>query len=248
MKKMKWFENWFDSKYYQILYKNRNQEEAKLLIDNLINKFKPNKYSCFLDLCCGNGRHATYLNKQGFKVDGVDLSDKSLNIARKNKNQNLNFYCEDMREYVKNNKYDFILNLFTSFGYFETKQDNLRVIKNSCKSLKINGYFIIDFFNSEIIKKNIIEKEIKIINDIIFKINKSYDKEFIYKQIEINDKGSKYTFTEKVRLLNKSSFIDLSKGLNLRLEETFGDYYLNPFNELNSDRLIIVFKKINNYE
>ena len=63
---MVWFKNWFDSKYYHILYKNRNHTEAILLIDNLLKKINPPKNSTFLDLACGTGMFAFKLKKHQF--------------------------------------------------------------------------------------------------------------------------------------------------------------------------------------
>ena len=240
---MNWFKNWFDSPYYHLLYKHRDQIEANYFLDNLIQKLKPDPQSFFLDLGCGNGRHAKYLNKHGFKVDGVDLSKESLKKAIKHQNENLCFYHRDMREYIEKNKYDFIINLFTSFGYFENEQDNFKIFQNISQSLKSHGYIIIDFFNSKKIVKNLVAKETKIINDIVFNITKSHDNKFVYKEIVIHDRENKYTFTEKVRLFKKKDFIFLTKGLNLQLTETYGDYKLNYFNPIKSDRLILIFKK-----
>ena len=61
----KWFENWFDSPYYHILYQNRNDDEAKFFIDNLCAYLKPSLNDTLLDVACGRGRHAIYLNKKG---------------------------------------------------------------------------------------------------------------------------------------------------------------------------------------
>ena len=240
---MVWFKNWFDSKYYHILYKNRNHTEAILLIDNLLKKINPPKNSTFLDLACGTGRHAIYLNQKGFNVEGVDLSKKSLEKARKNENKNLKFYFKDIRDFTQNNKYNFVLNLFTSFGYFENEKDNRKVFKNVQKSLKKDGLFIIDFFNVQKVISAIKNHETKKIDDITFKIHKTYDKDFVYKKICITDKKNKHTFTEKVRLINKNQFIDYTKDLNMKLLKTFGDYHLNDYHETNSERLLLVFQK-----
>ena len=141
---MNWFENWFDSKYYHILYKKRDFQEAAILIDNLLKIINPAENSFFLDLGCGSGRHSIYLNQKGFHVDGVDLSKKSLKQAEEHQNEKLKFYLKDMRDFCFQNKYDIIINLFTSFGYFEDDEDNKKVFSNMEKSLKINGYFIMD--------------------------------------------------------------------------------------------------------
>ena len=153
---MKWFESWFNSKYYHILYKKRDYSEAALFIDNILKSFQPPKNTKFLDLGCGSGRHSVYLNQKGFYVDGMDLSKKSLDYAKKHENDQLKFYLKDMRKFKINEKYDFVLNLFTSFGYFEDDNDNKNVFKNISQSLKPKGHLIIDFLNAEKVVKGLL--------------------------------------------------------------------------------------------
>jgi len=240
---MNWFENWFDSNYYHILYKNRDSGEARLLIDSILNKIKPIKNASFLDLGCGSGRHAIYLNKQGFYVDGLDLSKKSLTQAKQYENKKMQFFQKDMRDLNYQNKYDVIINLFTSFGYFEKESDNRQVFRNISEALKDKGYFIIDFLNSKKIIHNLKHNEIKKIDNITFKISRRHDNKFVYKNIYITDKKNNYTFTEKVRLIKEEEFVNYSKNLHMKLINTFGDYNLNKYEEKLSDRLIMIFQK-----
>ena len=78
--KKQWFELWFDSPLYHILYKHRNQDEANHFIDNVIKKLEID-YGKILDLACGKGRHAYYLAQKGFDTIGVDLSPESIQYA-----------------------------------------------------------------------------------------------------------------------------------------------------------------------
>ena len=191
---MEWFKSWFDSKYYHILYKNRNTQEAHFLIKNLVNLLIPDKNSLFLDLGCGSGRHSIELNKMGYKVDGIDLSTKSLEIAKPFENSRLKFIRADFRKLDFENKYDFILNLFTSFGYFDKENEHAQVFKQIFKSLKNNGHFVIDFLNTKKAVKNISKtnpQQTIHIDNIEFRIKKTYDNNFIYKNIEIVDSGKK---------------------------------------------------------
>ena len=66
---MSWFTNWFDSPYYHILYKNRDEKEAQVFIDNLIEKLQLKKSSKLIDIACGKGRHASYFNKKEMTVN-----------------------------------------------------------------------------------------------------------------------------------------------------------------------------------
>ena len=83
---MSWFVNWFDSPYYHTLYKNRDEKEAQVFIDNLVHHLQIKKGSKLIDIACGKGRHATYFNSLGLDVVGVDLSPNSIASAKKNEN------------------------------------------------------------------------------------------------------------------------------------------------------------------
>ena len=246
---MEWFKSWFDSKYYHILYKNRNTQEAHFLIKNLVNLLIPDKNSLILDLGCGSGRHSIELNKMGYKVDGIDLSTKSLEIAKPFENSRLKFIRADFRKLDFENKYDIILNLFTSFGYFDKENEHAQVFKQIFKSLKNNGHFVIDFLNTKKAVKNISKtnpQQTIHIDNIEFRIKKTHDNNFIYKNIEIVDSGKKISFSEKVKIITLDKFLKYFDGLNIHLEYQFGDYKLSNFDENNSDRLILIFKKKNN--
>ena len=118
-----------------------------------------------------------------------------------------------MRDYCKTRKYDVILNLFTSFGYFDDDNDNMKILKNIEQSLKQNGYLIIDFLNAKKVIKQLPITENKKIDNILFEIKKTHDNNFVYKEITILDKKNSYTFTEKVKLIDKEGFINYTKRL-----------------------------------
>ena len=89
-----------------------------------------------------------------------------------------------MRDLKEKNKYNYVLNLFTSFGYFDNKKDNQIVIQSISKSLKKNGVFIIDFINMKFWLKNILKKETKTVKNIDFNITKYRNQKFLYKNIQ----------------------------------------------------------------
>ena len=76
-----WFESWFDTKYYHLLYKDRNEDEARTFISNLISDLNVSHDSKILDLCCGKGRHSKFLNSKGYHVVGADLSNQSIEFG-----------------------------------------------------------------------------------------------------------------------------------------------------------------------
>jgi SAM-dependent methyltransferase len=238
-----WFEDWFDSKFYHILYKDRNDSEAKKFIDNLIYFLTPNKNDSFCDVACGKGRHSIYINKLGYLIDGFDLSENSILEAKGNESQNLRFYVNDIRIPLKKDNYNFAFNLFTSFGYFENESDNQKSINAIADSLKSDGVLVLDFMNCNKTIKNLTQTETKIIDTIEFNISRAVIEGYIIKSISFKHNNTDYVFQEKVKVISLEVFKSYFDTANLKIESTFGDYNLNPFDLDNSDRLILVARK-----
>ena len=236
-----WFSTWFDSPYYHILYKNRNEEEAQVFMDNITNYLNMPENGTILDLACGKGRHSIYLNKLGYQVTGVDLSENSIAIANESSNESLQFKTHDMREPV-NETYDAVFNLFTSFGYFDTYEDNIKTLKAIKDSINEYGFGVIDFFNADFIIENLVAEETKQIDGITFNIKRFVENKKIIKEIRFEDKGETYNFTEKVSAFTLSDFEAMMEEAGIYLLEIFGDYKLKKFYKTQSERLIMIFK------
>jgi len=234
-----WYASWFDTPFYHILYKNRDYSEAGNFMENLITFLHLQKNDEILDLACGKGRHSKYLNELGFIVTGIDLSPKSIAFAKQFENESLKFEEHDMR-IPYSNKFDAVLNLFTSFGYFENEEDNLKTIKAIKSELKPNGFGVIDFLNAEYVKRNLVPFETKTIDGIKFHINRAIIDGFIVKKIQFNHKKKDYTFQERVKAISLSDFNDCFRDADVELLYCFGDYQLNDFNEELSERLILI--------
>lgn len=242
---MNWFENWFNSKYYHILYKNRDHKEAVFFLDNIIKNININN-GRILDVACGKGRHAKYLNHLGFNVTGIDLSKNSIEFANKDSNENLKYFVHDMRSVFKKNHFDLVTNLFTSFGYFENQEDEQTTINAMSNNLKEGGLLLIDFMNVKKVISSLVTSESKEIDGIKFLIERKYDENHIIKKIIIKDQDSDLNFEEKVRALTLYDFDVMLKKANMKIVDLFGDYSLNEFNAIDSDRLIIISRKLNN--
>lgn len=239
-----WFQNWFNSPYYHILYKQRDNEEAEFFIDNLCDFLQPEPSSKMLDIACGKGRHAIYLNKKGYDVTGIDLSLNSIKYARQFENKHLNFFVHDMRKLFYINYFDFTFNLFTSFGYFQTDKEHINTLKMFRKSLKPDGKLVLDYMNSQKIINGLVEREQKEIDGIMFHISRSVKNGKIIKTIDFNHNGTDYSFKEEVRDFKLADFQYLFEAAGLKITHTFGDYQLNSFNTDLSDRLIFICSKL----
>ena len=242
-----WFSTWFDSKYYPILYQHRNDEEAKKFIDHLL-EFLPKKdHADWLDLACGNGRHAIYLAKKGFKVTGLDLSPNAIQHAKNTSNElglNVEFDVHDMRQSLSPKQFDFIFNLFTSFGYFSSQEEEIETLQSINHALRTpSSYLVIDFLNARKVIDGIVPRETKVINEIEFKLKRYVKNKKVIKEIQINDHGRSSQFEESVNLLFEEDFKFLFDQVGLNVKHTFGNYYLDPFDIKTSDRLIMICQK-----
>lgn len=238
-----WFEEWFDTPFYHILYKNRDDNEAKRFIDALDAKLNFSTKGKILDLACGKGRHSIYLNSKGYDVVGVDLSDNNVSYARKFANNRLHFYPHDMREVFCPNMFGVVVNLFTSFGYFSNDGENQQAILSVAEDLKPNGLFILDYMNSNKAIRELHDYT-KVEEGIEFKITKEWVDGFIYKHIRFEFEHQNFHFVEKVKTITLADFQQFFKAANLEILHTWGDYQLTPFDVETSNRLILVAKKI----
>jgi SAM-dependent methyltransferase len=236
-----WFASWFDTPYYHILYKDRNYREAQIFMDNLTHYLNLPEHAKVLDLACGKGRHSIYLNQLGFTVLGVDLSENSIEIASKNANETLHFQIHDMREPFEE-QFDAVFNLFTSFGYFDNDEDNLKTLIAIKESLSDYGFAVIDFMNVPFVLDNLIAEETKTVDEIDFHLKRYLKDGFIIKEIDFEDKGEKFHYDEKVRALTLDDFTKMMDEAGIYLLDTFGDYKLKKYHKNTSERLIMIFK------
>jgi SAM-dependent methyltransferase len=243
MDKKEWFESWFDAEYYHILYQHRDDKDARIFIDNIIAHLKLPAFTEVIDVACGKGRHARLLHKKGLNVTGTDLSTNSIEFAKQYEQNGLTFLVNDMRQPLAK-EFGVIFNLFTSFGYFRSKEENIKVLEAFKHMLAENGAIIIDFFNAHKVVADIIPEENKCLNGITFHITRYIDGTDIVKKIRVFDADQSREFEERVQLLYLDHFMDLCKQAQLTIDETFGNYHLQPYSELNSERLIMVLRHV----
>jgi hypothetical protein len=141
-----------------------------------------------------------------------------------------------------NQKFDAVFNLFTSFGYFENDEDNLKTIKAIKEDLNDFGFGVIDFMNSNHVIEYLIPEDSKTIQNIKF-YQKRYVKDcYIYKDIQFSYKDENYSFQERVKALTLEDFESLFEQAEVHLLDVFGDYKLRKFDKNSSERLVMIFK------
>lgn len=241
--KKEWFAEWFDSPYYHTLYKSRDEKEAQHTLDNLLQALHLPSGARLLDLACGKGRHSRYLAEKGFDVTGLDFSDASIAYARQFEHERLAFYQHDMRFLFRINYFDAVMNMFTSFGYFDSDSDHLLALKNVQGGLKPGGLFLLDYFNSDWIRKNLLREDVKTVEGIEFHMKRNIRGEHVYKTIEFAVGSKQFHYQERVRLFTKADFESLFREAGLDLIQSYGDYDLGDFDATTSRRLILIAQK-----
>jgi SAM-dependent methyltransferase len=235
-----WFEAWFNSPYYPILYKKRDHQEAAFFLDNLLNYLDPAPHARFLDLACGTGRHSIFLAEKGYSVTGLDIAEKKIEKARQHESERLSFFMHDMRHPFRMKYFDYILNLFTSFGYFEREKDHLDSLVNIRRGLREDGRCVLDFFNAHKTIQQLIPEEEKMVDDLHFLIRKEVRNGYIIKRIRVESEEGPANYEERVRAYTLEDFSKLFEKAGLRIIDVFGDYQLTPFDAIRSDRLILI--------
>lgn len=244
MEQVDWFESWFGSPYYKILYQNRDEFEAQEFVENLIDHLQPLPGSRMLDIACGEGRFAFQLAGHGYDVTGIDLSYPSIAKAKEAEDDHLHFMVHDMRLPFYINYFDYAFNFFTSFGYFEHDRDHLLAAKSFAAALKKNGILVIDYLNRDYVLSDLVPEEEVQRGDYTFDIRRREERNHIFKDISFTDaEGHQRKYTESVAAFSLSDFVQMFKKAGMKLTGTFGDYKLGEYHPLDSPRMIMIFKK-----
>jgi SAM-dependent methyltransferase len=240
-----WFQEWFDTAYYHLLYQHRDETEAASFIDRLVEKLNPSDSAIMLDLACGKGRHAFHLALKGYDVTGLDLSFSSIEAARKMEHEKLHFYRHDMRKVFRTNYFDYVFNFFTSFGYFKNERENGLAISMMSQALKPDGTMVLDYLNPTTTIHNIQPEEIVDRGNISFEIRRWFDEDFFYKSIHVIDREQNTTtnFEEKVANISVEKFTKLFEQHGLKLKAVYGDYQFGNFEKESSPRMLMLAAK-----
>ncbi|MBK7267180.1 MAG: methyltransferase domain-containing protein [Ignavibacteriales bacterium] len=237
----KWFQNWFDSEHYLKLYHGRDNSEAGKLAKLICKSTGIQSGSSVLDLGCGAGRHAIMFSKLGFKVTGYDLSRHLLLEAKSGaicQETKLSLVRGDIRNLPFKSKFDLVLNIFTSWGYFESDLENLAVLKNAVSLKRDGGFFVLDFLNAEYVKKNLIPSSITEFQGVTYSEERSIRDERVIKSIKFCDGNGEKCFKESVRLFDHDQIIEVFKETGVSNISLFGDYDGSRFEKSNSPRII----------
>ena len=239
----KWFESWFDTQYYHLLYGHRDYKEAHDFVQRLIKHINPSREAHFCDLACGVGRHSKFMADLGYTVTGFDLSENNILKANKIALPNLTFKVQDMRLPFGRDHFDYVLNLFTSFGYFETDEDHKTTLTNIANSLVDKGKVIVDFLNTDVVRNSLVRSTEQTIQGVRFQIRRVLSEHHVIKEVKVTDGDEIHYYEERVRLFNLTDFDDMFEKAGLIRKAVFGDYNFGHFESSSSPRMIMIAEK-----
>ncbi len=158
--KIKRKKEWFDDdsfwrQLYPFMFPEKRIADAEEQMTKALALTKPAGKSV-LDLCCGPGRCTIALAKKGFTVTGVDRTKYLMDKARAKASAahvKIEWVRKDMRDFVRPNSFDLVLSMWTSFGYFDDKREDVIVLENMFTSLQPGGACLIDVLGKERLAK-----------------------------------------------------------------------------------------------
>jgi SAM-dependent methyltransferase len=158
MKEIEWWQSFFGEAFFNFELKSKEREiKAKKEVNFILKVLKIPKDALILDLACGAGRHSIELARRGYRVVGIDFKKDYINYckekAKKLSLDNVKFMQGDMRRLNFKNKFDFVISIYTSFGYF-SDEENLKVLKRIANALKKGGKLLIDVNNRDFLIKH----------------------------------------------------------------------------------------------
>jgi SAM-dependent methyltransferase len=217
-----WFERWFGEDYLRA-YAHRDDEDAERLVGLLDVLGVAAAGQRVLDLACGPGRHAASLGRRGARVVGLDLSPALLAAAREAGAERL--VRADMRGLpFRAGAFDAVLNLFTSFGYFEEDAEHAAVLRDVARVLRPGGRFVLDYLNAPAVRSGLVAHDERTIGATTLVQQRwlSPDGRFVYKRIQVG--GGRPAFTERVRLYERAELEAMMTAQGLRPVRAAGDY------------------------
>lgn len=241
-----WYEEWFDTDEYEVVYRRRDEGDARRLLSLILRVTDLPAGARVLDMACGRGRHSVLLAKEGFRVFGIDLSTRAIEKARRTaaaESLSIEFEVGDMREAPCTSCFDMVVNLFTSFGYFEQDKENALAVEAMAAALVDAGWLVQDYLNGRYWSTNFVPFDERSVDGITIQQRRWVERRRLIKEIVLtHEDGRTDRFMESVRLYELEDFRRMYRRAGLQIERVFGDSAGSAFAD-DSQRLILFSRR-----
>ena len=247
-----WYEEFFDEDYvaYHLEGDLWRPERTQLECDFVVKALEPAEGARILDLCCGQGRHAIELAKRGFEVTGADLSEHLLGIARKAAEEagvSVRLVQCDMRELPLESEFDVVVNMFTAFGYFESDEENDKVLRAVHKALRPGGRFLLDLPNRDVFVQMIPDGQRRWFEHerCLVLEEHTWDMERGRLRLDrmiVEPDGKRRRKSFDLREYTQSEIVEMLARAGLKWERTYGDTEMGEFGP-ESRRMLVVARR-----
>ena len=251
-KKQSWYEqDGFWKTFAPLLFNSERMLSAGQEVEQIVSLLKLQPGESICDLCCGPGRHSLELSRLGYCVTGVDRTGLYIEQAKKKANEqglNIRYVQDDMRNFCEPNAFNAVINVFTSFGYFEEAGEDKRVLENVYKSLKEGGKFLIDIMGKEVLARIFQEKRwFEEDGAIILEESKlAEDWSLVENRWIIIRDGRRDEFRFTLRLYSAVLLSELLKSCGFGQVEIYGDLSGSPYDQTAKKLVVVAHKKIKN--
>ena len=226
-----WFTCWFGKEYLD-LYPHRDESEARSVVRMIRNTIPLRAEGRALDLACGAGRYTRTLCGYSWTV-GLDLSMELLEVAVA-ESPHIPYVRADMRALpIGDCRFDLVVNLFTSFGYFSSDDQNREVLTEVRRVLAHDGVFVLDYLNASHVRSALIPHDSRRIGGREVTQDRWITQGGRYVEKRITATGTQRSFTERVRMFEPDDLRCMLHDSGLVIDREFGDYASGPLDATN---------------
>jgi SAM-dependent methyltransferase len=243
-----WYKTFFGEDYLRI-YSFLTPERTEREVDGIVRLLDLPPGSAILDLCCGHGRHALALAKQGYRVTGQDLSEVFLQRAQAEaeaQGVQVRWLHSDMRMIPFENEFDAVINIFTAFGYLENEDEDQQVLQQVHKALKPRGLFLLETMHREFLLRSFTASEVyRHADGLIVLEERDFDLLTSHSHVQVtmlSPDGQRREYTHSERIYTLTELARMLAMVGLHVKAYYGGLDGSQL-RLTSPRLVVIGSK-----
>jgi SAM-dependent methyltransferase len=243
-----WWATYFDAQYlleYQPLFA---PEDDRAQVVRLLELLALPHGSRILDVPCGQGRHSHLLAEAGYDVTGLDYSPTLIAAANaRGTGRTLRYVRGDMRKMPARftGRFDAVVNLFTSFGFFVQPADDAAVIREFARSLKPGGTLVWHGGNRDGVMARFLDRDWwNTADGTMIGHEREFDPLSGVITVRTTIKGRTTLEREhRIRLYTATRLAELCADAGLVVEHAFDGWSDSPLDRTSSEMLLVARKQ-----